>query len=332
MARKITVTKFDDIARGTTLTIPVRIMRRDETPFDLTGYTAHFTLKPDKFDYDYDDDRALITKDIEIDEERGPKGRFNIVLSSKETWLPPGEYHFDIELVHNHGVARLVTFNTEIVGGPTNRTVDHEKGHIFMSDCINITLTPHEAIVIMTALISDPPDDLIETVQTDPPYILEELNDPVRDIKLSVFGPRVSLPMRFRIPHDAEAHHIRFDRFFHHELPNLCPLKEAKFSVRNREIRILDLSKEMEMEISDMYIMHSPETTFDGNSKRTTSDDFWYVGDNVDVGHIHIMLEEGNDYIDISGHYYMEDDHGKFSYWTLVVNWYNWVDVEEKGN
>ena len=139
MANKITVTQFDDIARGTSLTIPVLIKRLDETPFDLTGYSAHFTLKAEKFDNDYDDNRALITKDIEIG-ERGCKGRFNIVLSSKETWLEPGEYHFDIELVHNHGVARLATFNTKIVGGPTNRTVDHEEGHIFFSDCINVVM------------------------------------------------------------------------------------------------------------------------------------------------------------------------------------------------
>lgn len=329
MATKITVTKFDDIARGTTLTIPVLIKRLDETPFDLTGYTAHFTLKPERFDYDYDDDRALIVKDIEPTEEQALKGRFNIVLTSKETWLPPGDYHFDLELVHDHGVARLGTFDTEIVGGPTNRTVDHEPGHIFMSECIKVVMKPNQPLVFLTALISDPPENMIETIEVDPPYIMEELNNPVRDVRFSVFGPRVSLPMVFRIPHDAEEHFVKFDKFFHHKLPECCPFKNASLGFKNRYIRFYNFEKVMDMEVYDMYIQHSPATSFDGDSTHQTTEGYWVVGDNVDAGHLHIVLHEGNDYVDINGNYYMEDDHGGWSYWAFTVNWYNWFDMPE---
>lgn len=329
MANKITVTQFDDIARGTTLTIPVLIKRLDETPFDLTGYTAHFTLKPEKFDYDYDDDRALIVKDIEPTEEQAVKGRFNIVLTSKDTWLTPGEYHFDIELVHEHGVARLVTCNTEIVGGPTNRTVYHDEGHIFFSDCIKVVMKPNQPLVFITNLVSDPPENMIETIDVDPPYILEELNDPVRDVKLSVFGPRLSLSMVFDVPHDAEEHFVPFYHFFHHELPECCPFKKAKLGFKNTYLRFYEFEKKMDVEIYDMYVQHSPIASFDGHSGHLTTDDYWVVGDNVDVGNIHIVLHEGNDYVDITGHYYMEDDHGGWSHWVFTVNWYNWVDMPE---
>ena len=45
-AAKIEVFEFDDIHRGTSMTLPIIIRKSDGTRFDLTGYTALFTLKP----------------------------------------------------------------------------------------------------------------------------------------------------------------------------------------------------------------------------------------------------------------------------------------------
>lgn len=44
-AKKIEVFEFDDIHRGTTVTIPIIIKKTDGTRFDLTGFKAIFTLK-----------------------------------------------------------------------------------------------------------------------------------------------------------------------------------------------------------------------------------------------------------------------------------------------
>lgn len=44
-AAKIEVFEFDDLHRGTSYTIPIIMNKVDGTPFDLTEYTAIFTLK-----------------------------------------------------------------------------------------------------------------------------------------------------------------------------------------------------------------------------------------------------------------------------------------------
>lgn len=334
MPRKITITPFDDIARGTSLTIPVLIRRADGSEFDLTGYHIFFTLKAAQFDHDYDDDRALIAKEVVVPDILAQKGRFNIVLSSKETWLHPGEYIFDVELVKDHGVNRIMMCKTTIVGGPTNRTVDHEEGYsITMSDAFEVTIDKDKVVVIETPLVSDPPEHLVETIGCEPPYLVEctdPEDKPKRNYMFRVFGPRVQFMMNIHQPHDAEEHRYRFDNFFYNKtLPKGCPLKDAVLVLRNRDIHIeLANGRKMWMDCSDIYVQHSPEITFGGEYKdHISTDDTFVVGDNVSVGNIHIQLEGGNDQVDISGTYMMWDDHGDFSNYMLTVAWYNWVDT-----
>lgn len=334
MPRKITVTKFDDIARGTSVTIPVLIHRADGSPFDLTGYHVYFTLKPVQYDHDYDDVRALIAKEVLIQDILAVKGRFNIILSSKETWLHPGEYIFDVELVKDHGVARIMMCKTEIVGGPTNRTVDHEEGYsIAMTDALNVTLEADKTVVIETALVSDPPEHLVETIVSDPPYLVSSTDpegEEKRNYQLQVYGPRCSFMMNIHLPHDALEHRYRFDNYFKDgSLPIGHPLKNAVLCLRNRDIHIeMDAGRKMIMDCADMYIQHSPEITFNGSYVNDwTTDDTFVIGDNVTVGQLHIQLEDGNDQVDINGNYTMWDDHGNFSNFMLRIDWFNWVDT-----
>lgn len=336
MAKKIAVKKiepveFEDLHRGTSVTIPVVINKKDGTSFDLSDYEIHFTLKPAQYDYDYDDIRAYVSKVVDVPAEMAEKGRFNVNLSSKETWLTPGEYFFDIMLIKDHSVARLCLCRTNIVGGPTNCTVDDETGEaIFMTDALSLTPEGTNGLVFQTNLVSDPPEHMVETLKCDPPYLVQPIGageDPRRNLKLRVYGPRLSFPVYARIPHDANIHPIYFGNYYKAELPDICPIIGMAMQVKNREITIKSPLKEMNMMFSDIHIQHSPETT-NGNSAfiGTTAESVW-IGDNVDVGQIHWQLFEGNDVIDIDGNYFIEDDHGGYIYFMLTVNWYNWIDV-----
>ncbi len=126
-AAKLEVFEFDDIYRGTSLTLPIIIKKTDGTEFDLTGYTALFTLKPAQSDHDYDDDRGLIIKEFEpYTDDPNKVGRIDIVLTSKETWLTPGLYYFDVVLMNGASSQRVLLASTNIVGGPTNRNGRHD--------------------------------------------------------------------------------------------------------------------------------------------------------------------------------------------------------------
>ena len=335
MPRKITVFDFDDIGRGESVTIPVFILKSDGSPFDLSGYQCFFTLKPVQYDHDYDDVRAYVAKEVMMDSINAPKGRINISLSSKETWQDPGEYMFDVELVRDHGVSRIMLCRTHIVGGPTNRTVDHELGYnINMTEALKVTLDSPNITVIQVPLVSDPPEHLVETITPDPPYLygpIDPAEDPPRNFKLQVYGPRCSFMMNIHLPHDAEEHRYRFANFFKDRtLPKGHPLENAVLVLRNRDV-FIEMNangREMKMDIADMYLQHNPPITYNGAyiTNWDTSKTF-VIGDRVVSGKLHIQLEDGNDQVNIEGSYTTWDDHGNFCDFMLTVDWYNWVDV-----
>lgn len=96
--KRIEPVEIDDISRGTSVMIPIILKKDNDTILDVTGYELVFTLKAQQSDFDYDDDRALITKTFQPAPEMG---RFNVCLTSKETWLEPGVYYFDLMLSRN---------------------------------------------------------------------------------------------------------------------------------------------------------------------------------------------------------------------------------------
>lgn len=319
---KIVVQEFDDIGRGTSVTIPVLIKRLDGTPYDLTDFQAYFTLKEVQYDWDYEDARSTVHKEILINDPE--EGRFFIQLSSKETWHTPGTYHFDLELVKNGAVVRIGFFKTNIVGAPTNRTITDSQEPLWLTDSIQITITGHQPLVIIAPLISDPPDQLIETVVAEPAYLLEELDSPTRNIKIKSYAPQVSFAMRIMDLHDAEKHYYRFENYSFPDLPPDCPFAAGGIEIENRSITFF-LNDPMKMDVWDSYVQFSPEETHGGGHTSLMSGEPYFVGDNVAHGSLNIFLAISDQkYAHVVGNYVMPRHLNEPSYWMFRIDYFNW--------
>lgn len=329
---KIEPYEFDDLHRGTSYCFPIIVNKSDGTPYDLTGYSAIFTLKKMQSDFDYDDDRALITKEFTPCTDPERLNRIDIVLTSKELWLEPGQYYFDIVLMHGYASKRILLATTNLVGGPTNHNVRHEQKQddFFMMDPLEITPKDDgKFVVVQVPLITDPPDNLVETASGDPDYIYEPIGDPVRDIRYRVYGPRLSLMMTFKVAHDHTPHRVRFDEFFLREnIPAPCPLKDGHIEINNRKVT-LKLAKEMDMVWTNTCIQHNPEITYDGGHGEQKSTEPLYMGDRTDSGHLYIHLQRDNDQISFDAHHFIPDDHYGFELWMIRIDWFNWIDPYE---
>lgn len=330
-AAKIEPFEFDDLHRGTSYTIPIIMNKTDGTPFDLTEYTAIFTLKAAQSDFDYDDDRALITKEFKTDGDPEHINRIDIVLTSKDLWLPPGQYFFDVVLMYGSSSRRIVLASTNIVGGPTNHNVRHDpdQGDFFLHDPLVVTEDNKNIILGKIPLLTDPPENIIEEADGDPDYIFQGFGDPIRKIAYRVYGPRISLMMTFKVAHDHTPHRVRFDEFFlRNNIPAPCPLKDGYIEINNRKVT-LKLAKQMDMIWNNTCIQHNPEITYDGGHGEQKSDEPLYMGDRTDSGHLYIHLQRDNDQISIDAHHFIPDDHLGFEMWMLRVDWFNWVDLYE---
>lgn len=359
-ARRIEVFEFDDIHRGTSFTLPLLIRKTDGTEFDLTGFMAIFTLKAAQSDHDYDDDRALITKEFEpYTDDPNKVGRIDISLTSKDLWLDPGLYYFDVVLMNGNSSARILLASTNIVGGPTNQNVRHaeDQSDFFMHDPIEITPSNHGYIAVQVPFVTDPPKNIVEGVRGDPQYSVQALDDPQRHVFIRNYGPRVSLMMTLRVPHDATNHRYRFDNYFlNGNIPAPCPLKGGVIEFNNRRVT-LHLAKEMDMVYRWTAIQHNhgpshmdPEycvksvdpsdeencvhkdltpTTFEGGFGIQKSSETIMVGDRVVSGELNIHLNADNDQIHMTADHFIPDDLGGMEMWLIRVDWFNWVDPYE---
>lgn len=158
MAQKLVKYKTGDygvIQRGCSFMIPVQVKNELDEPLDLTGYSACFTAKKVKTDFDRDDDFAYIKKDITI--QNPTQGLFYIELTSYDTDFEPGDFYFDIEIIHdtNGMVWRLCTLNFKLDGGPSNRFVNKGIGQLPTGDMISvITLSEGAPIVVIAPTLS----------------------------------------------------------------------------------------------------------------------------------------------------------------------------------
>lgn len=158
MAQKLLKYKTGDygiIQRGCSFLIPVEVKDELDQPLDLTGYSACFTAKKVKHDFDRHDDFAYISKDITI--QNPTQGLFYVELTSYDTDFEPGDYYFDIEIVNddNGMVWRLCTLTFKLDGGPSNRFVNKGIGQLPTGDMISvITLSEGAPIVVIAPTLS----------------------------------------------------------------------------------------------------------------------------------------------------------------------------------
>lgn len=185
MARKITSKRIkgDDygtIQRGASFTIPVQLKDEEDNPLDLTGYSVEFTVKKVKTDFDRHDDFAYITKSFLPQDP--VNGTFYVMLSSDDTDFEPGEFYFDIELVHDENgmVFRLVTLSFTLDGGPTNRRVNKGMGQLPTGETITvITLAEGDPIIVIAPTMNLDGDvfgqlaTLMESVQSAEDHVEE---------------------------------------------------------------------------------------------------------------------------------------------------------------
>lgn len=87
---------------GDTFVLPVEYLADDDTPIDLTGYTAELSIARSAGDtnaFSYTDSDASVSID-------GPNGTINIEIPRSETRLwNAGKYIYEITIVSGGGIA-----------------------------------------------------------------------------------------------------------------------------------------------------------------------------------------------------------------------------------
>lgn len=155
------------------------------------------------------------------------------------------------------------------------------------------------------------------------------MDDPARHVLIRNYGPRVSLMMTLKVPHDHTNHNYRFDQFFlNGNIPAPCPLKNGYIQFNNRRVNLV-LSKTMHSFYHRMSVIHAPELKFDGGVGEQLTNEPYFVDDNVAAGQIVWHLHDENDQIYITAQHFIPDDHFGFEIWMLRVDWFNWVDPWE---
>lgn len=180
---------YDNIFRGTSLTIPVHIKDPNDEPIDLTGYEIAFTIKRVPFDFDMPDDRAYVKKDFAPQEPLD--GKFYVQLSSADTDFEPGQFYFDIQIYDPLGgaVFRIVNLEFTLVGGPTNRTINDGVGQLPVGNEITLiviekgrpitVIAPIAATNGVTQNIADLTSE-IEAIKEDLQALTEDIDDNVK--------------------------------------------------------------------------------------------------------------------------------------------------------
>jgi len=98
----------------------------DGTPIDVTTATLLFTVKDVASDQDPTDETAFIAKELSITD--GANGKANLFLTQTETFIPVGEYYYDIKVVQPR-TGEPTTVDVALIGSfiitddSTNRVV-----------------------------------------------------------------------------------------------------------------------------------------------------------------------------------------------------------------
>lgn len=169
---------YPPLERGCSVAIPVEMKNERNQPINLTGYKIGFTIKPKAFDFDRDDDFAIVVKEFEPQDPT--HGRFHIDLTSRDMDFEPGSYFFDVIIFNDEGVvSRLICMKFELFGGPTNRYVNDNTGCFNVGQRLKlISILRGHSVLVITPQIGFPDTRYHELEQR-----IKELEEKIEQIQ-----------------------------------------------------------------------------------------------------------------------------------------------------
>lgn len=95
-------------------------------PIDISSATVLFTVKDVDWDSDSGDNTAKIKKELSITD--GAAGKAKLFLTQQETFIPVGEYYYDIKIIQPYNESEttvdvVLTGLFTITADSTNRVV-----------------------------------------------------------------------------------------------------------------------------------------------------------------------------------------------------------------
>lgn len=316
-----------EIVRGTSCLIPVIFRKSGRSRFDLTNYKMFITVKSEKADNDYEDRQAVIAKEIPIADAE--KGEFNIEFAAKETWIDEGVYYMDVMMqnIETNSVSRVLYFELTIVGTPTNRLSQEADGaeSIYEPRHIEAVFRGSTPIIIEAPLISKPPRDMVETLDSIPGYLLSCIDDPEEPQRHYVFesyGPQYSATMIINDPYDEfQPHSYAFSEHGFKTVPAGI-LEGAAIQIKKLEMEF-HFKEKLNCRYYIMSTQRGKTYSICGDSDTTQP---IYFPENADCGMFNICLysDKLNVAVYITGNYSLPDVQGDPSNWMLKVELMNY--------
>lgn len=290
---------YQDIERGTSFTIPIILIDDNEAPITSPYFKIYFTLKKNSSDFDYEDEKALIMRDAILANRE--TGVYEIRLSSKDTWLPPGEYYFDIMLKDDTEIYRLFYAKTKITEGISNRG----RNDVYCGDYLGdkIIISPQKTEIIKISLpgafalrYKDLP------IVSKPSYLLKEnQEEEVKEI--------THYTSRMRFPVILEQIMATIQEGY--SINELCPFHS--FDVNDNPFGTLKIIL-LDNKISIQSIPLQSKITLFRNKKNSIN--VRQFVDIPDKEHFTINIVYMNHLLIISGTHYGTD-------WPLMIEWFD---------
>ena len=316
-----------EIVRGTSAMIPLIFRKSDKTRFDLTSYKLYLTMKDVKFDNDYEDRQAVIQKEIPI--AKPTQGEFNIEFTPEETWIDEGVYYMDVMMQNTEtgSLARILYFEITVVGTPTNRLSQNGGSGetIYENRTIEAVFKGSTPIIIEVPLLSKPPKDMVETLDSKPGYLLSCIDspeDPQRHFVMESYAPQYAISMIINDPFDEFQPHTYSFREHGFGLVPTGVLDDAYIEIKKLEMK-LHFKDLLRYRYYIMSTQRGKTYSICGDSDTTQP---IYFPENADCGMFNICLynDELKVAVYITGNYSLPDVQGDPSNWMLKVELMNY--------
>ena len=314
------------LVRGTSNVIPIKVRKEDKTSFNLTGFGLYATIKKVKSDNDYEDKQAIRQINT-VYITNGEYGEFEIRFTPEDTWIDEGVYYMDVMMKNetSGAVSRLLLFELEILGTPTNRlsqddTISADGEQVLEPKRYDAYLYGATAVIVETPIISKPPENLVETLSAIPSYMMTCIDDkemPARNFILENYGPRLSMHMILNEAYDDTIHStFAFDNYGFKKVPQTV-LNGGYLGIHRNTLTV---HMQDEFRIRYFVAAHQNGKTYTVCGDCKTGEEI-HLPENADLGTLNICLynDELNVAVYITGNYSLPDSQGEPSNWMLKV-------------